>query len=734
LKPILSKLCYWGCIGYQKIPDEVRADKQSDKARIGYFMGYDTDGKGTLVYVPGKKKVIVTGDFIFDELASKEDIENIAYDEEVLDYDRDSDDEIHDEVHEDERETEPMDSYDYDDPEPYYPEPENAPSYTHTEAMPSAVDEPRRKKRVYKSWNESDLINMLQSATSVDHSLLLEDDNSVSNRDICSYINCAIDYLNGTTTMKQSNDELLAGPDKDMWRKANESEYKSFKDKKVFALVQRPPGKKVHKCKIINVIKEKEDGTRRFKTRCVIAGWSLRHGIDYKETFSPTVRHDNLKVVLAIAVQNDLEIHHLDYETAYLNSAMREEVYMKIPSGYDITEEAALLGFDPADPTLCLRLNKSLYGAPQAGRNWNIDVHDHITSLGFKSFTKDPCIYIKRGPDGGLMIICLYVDDVLICTANNKYLRKLKADLNTRYKLNDMGQVTKFLGIRFHQTGNLLELDLEEYIDKMLCKFGLTDCIISPVPAVTSVVLSRAQCPETGEEKREMSAVPYRELVGSLLFATCTIVPEIAAIVSKLAEFMQNPGRIHWHEAKRVLRYLKGIKREKFVFRKCFDESLFVLYGYVDADWATDRDNRRSRAGYVLKIGQSIVSWASILEPTVAMSTAESELMAATLATKQVISIRDLMAFLEHPQTKPTFIFEDNSACIRLSKNSEFHKRTKHIDIRWFFVREKHLSQEVILMKVKSEENVADLFTKVLAQPRFHYLCGRLFEYYVAPT
>jgi hypothetical protein len=227
-----------------------------------------------------------------------------------------------------------------------------------------------------------------------------------------------------------------------------------------------------------------------------------------------------------------------------------------------------------------------------------------------------------------------------------------------------------------------------------------------------------------------MSRIPYRELIGSLLFACCTIVPETTAVVSKLAEFMQNPGFAHWTEAKRVLRYLKGVKHEKFIFRRGEGPKAFQLYGYVDADWAADRDNRRSRAGYVFKIGQCIVSWASILEPTVALSTAESELMAATLATKQAIFLRDLLAFLQKTQLEPTVLLEDNDACLKLSRNPEFHKRTKHIDIRWFFVREKFLSKEVILTKVKSKENIADLFTKVLPQSTFNHLLSALYEYH----
>jgi len=729
-KPDLSKLCYWGCIGYQRIPDEVRNDKQSDKARIGYFMGFDTDGKGTLVYIPAHKKVVSTGDFIFDELSTRTDIqEAIKFEKKFLDT-----------MESDESDESTVDEMTSDAP------PSEKIVIVEDRDRRSIPDENLKRNpdtiasrtRRYKNWNESNVANMAEIRDKIDENfdindIIINDDNSDDNmikRAWIDYINAAIDYLNGAEVMTLSNEELLNGPDGKLWAEANCKEYSSFKSKNVFKLVKKPPGQMIHKCKIVNVIKTNLDGSKKYKTRCVIAGWSLRKGIDYKETFSPTVRQDSLKVVLALAVQQHLMIHHLDYETAYLNSPITEDVYMEIPSGYDIREEAEKLGFDPHDPNLCLKLNKSLYGTPQAGRNWNRDVHSHILSLGFKSFTKDPCIYFKKNANGNPIIICLYVDDVLICSREDEYLSKLKKDLNNRYKLNDMGRVTKFLGLNFRQVPDRLELSLTDFIDKILTKFNMIDCNISDTPAVTSVILSKAQCPSTEEEKARMSHIPYRELIGSLLFACCTIVPEITAIVSKLAEFMQNPGFAHWTEAKRVLRYLKGIKHEKFIFRRGEGPKTFQLYGYVDADWAADRDNRRSRAGYVFKIGQCIVSWASILEPTVALSTAESELMAATLATKQAVFLRDLLAFLHKTQLEPTILLEDNDACLKLSRNPEFHKRTKHIDIRWFFVREKFLTKEVVLTKVKSKNNIADLFTKVLPLSSFNHLLSALYEYH----
>jgi hypothetical protein len=228
---------------------------------------------------------------------------------------------------------------------------------------------------------------------------------------------------------------------------------------------------------------------------------------------------------------------------------------MEIPDGFDIGELAAEADLDPHDPRLCFKIEKSLYGTPQAGRNWNRDINKAILDEGFKPFPKDPCIYIRVNPNGSIIMLGLYVDDLLICSKNNNYLRQLKYNLNKKYKLNDLGRVKKFLGIRFAQYPDRLEMDLEEYIDKMLERFNMINCSTSDVPALTSIHLSKQQCASTEKVKELMENVPYRQLVGSLLFACTTLVLEIAAAVSKLSEFMNNPGPLLWREAKRSACY-----------------------------------------------------------------------------------------------------------------------------------------------------------------------------------
>eukprot|EP00253_Pinus_taeda_P010042 PITA_10042 len=210
----------------------------------------------------------------------------------------------------------------------------------------------------------------------------------------------------------------------------------------------------------------------------------------------------------------------------------------------------------------------------------------------------------------------------------------------------------------------------------------------------------------------------YKSIVGSLMYLTATR-PDIMHAVSLISRFMERPKEAHWQAAKRILRYVKSTIRFGILYTvsECSN-----LIGYTDSDWDGRVDDRKSTSDYVFHMGSGAISWASKKQPIVALSTAEAEYVAATVATCQAVWMRRMLRSLCQEQTKGTVIFCDNSSTIALSKNSVFHKRTKHIDTRFHYIRLLVNNGEIVLKHCKTQEQVADILTKPLGQKSFEFL------------
>jgi hypothetical protein len=206
-----------------------------------------------------------------------------------------------------------------------------------------------------------------------------------------------------------------------------------------------------------------------------------------------------------------------------------------------------------------------------------------------------------------------------------------------------------------------------------------------------------------------MKSIPYRNAIGSLLYCSTWTRPDIAYSVNSLSRFVENPAPAHWTALKRVIRYLKGTRDECLSFNS---GSELELVGYCDSDWSGNTDSRRSQTGYIFFLAGGAITWKTKLQPTVALSTAEAEYMALGAAVQEAIYIRKILCDLNLKQAQPTLIFVDNQAAIHIAKNPVYHQRTKHIDIRHHYTREKIESKEVRLEYKPTAEMIADLLTK----------------------
>ena len=240
------------------------------------------------------------------------------------------------------------------------------------------------------------------------------------------------------------------------------------------------------------------------------------------------------------------------------------------------------------------------------------------------------------------------------------------------------------------------------------------------VATPTDGVLSRGDGRVDGE---------YMCLVGSLLYSAMVTRPDIACAVQSLSRHMQAAGPEHWMAGKRVLRYLRGTRELGIKYGAMARGDSTRLEGYCDADWAGDVDTRRSTTAYIFMIAGGAVSWASKLQTTVALSSTEAEYMAACAAVQEAVHLRQLLGDVGYEQEGASVIYEDNQGCIWLANNPVVHKRSKHIDIRHHFTREKVESGEVRLEYVATEHQLADLLTNALHRVRLEVLRSQVLGY-----
>jgi hypothetical protein len=283
--------------------------------------------------------------------------------------------------------------------------------------------------------------------------------------------------------------------------------------------------------------------------------------------------------------------------------------------------------------------------------------------------------------------------------------------------MSDLGELKYCLGLEVcrDRPNRILRITQEKYIRDIIARFGMT----GSKPVSTPIDTSSNTPPEI--KVKDMSTVPYRSAVGSIMYVMKGTRPDIAAAFSYVSKYLENPAWKHWMAVKRIFRYLEGTLSHGIVYGGSGRKDL-ILEGYTDSDWGSDSDDRRSISGNVFKLYGGPISWQSKKQQTVALSSTEAEYMATSLATQETIWLRQLLEDLTFKQTSATTLFEDNKGCISLSKDSTDHTRTKHIDIRHHFIREKVLSEEIKLVYINTKENQADLLTKGIPRVQFEYL------------
>ncbi|XP_019168865.1 PREDICTED: uncharacterized protein LOC109164771 [Ipomoea nil] len=360
-------------------------------------------------------------------------------------------------------------------------------------------------------------------------------------------------------------------------------------------------------------------------------------------------------------------------------------------------------GFQGDKPNQVCKLLRSLYGLKQASRQWNAKLTTALTKEGFQQSKADPSLF-TRGHDASFIALLVYVDDIIVTSANMSLIHELKVFLDSVFKIKDLGSLGYFLGIEAQLTENGLNICQRKYALDILEESGFTHSKPVSTPMIQNQHLTHDDSPSLGD------IGSYRRLIGRLLYLIATR-PDIAYIVQQLSQFVDAPTEAHMSAAHRLLRYLKSAPGQGLHYPKNGNMQLTV---FSDSDWATCAETRKSITGFCVFLGSALISWRSKKQATVSRSSSEAEYRALATTVCEVQWIKSLLRDLQVEIDKPAALFCDNKAAIAISENHVFHERTKHIEIDCHVVRERVTQGLVKLLYVPSSGQVADGFTKPL--------------------
>ncbi|KAK3930023.1 Copia protein [Frankliniella fusca] len=665
VRPNLQKLRVFGCNAYVCKSKEQCAGKFDSRSKKCFLLGYVENGYR--LWSIEDKRVITARNVVFDETKNtfnKNYIVNDAVN------DMNENDDVSDDVNDDDTELPEMEEFD------------EVSADTGLRRSTRVRIQPRHLQDYVTLASIASLVSELSESGEADDSICY-DRVEPSVMDLCNDVPVLFD-------------DIQYRKDKNKWMKAVNEELQALKENETWELVSLPSHKKPINCKWVFTVKVDAAGeVERYKARVVAKGCAQRAGIDYNETYAPVARITTVRVFLSLVNKNNLYVHQLDVKCAFLNGDLEEEIFMWPPQGLDV------------DGDIVCKLKKSLYGLKQAPKEWNKKFNECVKSFGFDQCLADRCIYVRK-KDGDVVYLLLYVDDFLIASNNEELLHTIKNNLMLRFKMRDLGEALYFLGIKITRSTHGLFLSQENYVKKIVQRFKMdtSSSVKTPLEPSPNLDLSGAII---------VKEKPYRELIGSLMYATMFTRPDICVAVNLFSQFQTNATEIQWKGLKRILRYLQGTPKLGIWFK---GNSHHPLVLYVDADFANN-PGRKSISGFVIEMFGDPVLWATRKQNSVALSSTEAEFVSLATGVAELLWLKQLLKDLGVSVTEPIPVFEDNQPCIHALESWET-KRLKHVDVKYNFVKDLHRSKVINVKYIPTGEQKADIFTKGLPVELFN--------------
>jgi hypothetical protein len=465
----------------------------------------------------------------------------------------------------------------------------------------------------------------------------------------------------------------------------------------------------------------------KYKARMNVDGSKMIKGLHYEETYAPVVQWATIRFFMTMAIIKKWHTRQLDFVLAYTQADIERDLYMKLPPGFNIPGKAMS---EQDRKEYVLKLEKNLYGQKQAGRVWYLHLKKNLLKLGFTPSKHDECVFYY-----GTTIFIVYTDDTILLGPDKKEIDNLVKQLAEKFNIEDQGELSDYLGIKIERKEdgtmmwtqpNLIHSVLR---DLKLEGEGLKN---QPkertIPASSTVVLTDHR----DSEDHNPRDFDYRQVIGKLLYLEKSTRPDLSCAVHQCARHCANPKVQHTIAVKRIGRYLLATK-DKGLIMKPNEEGMEC---WVDAAYANEWNNKtasddpntaRSRMGYVITYAGCPMHWASKMQTEIALSTTEAEYIALSQAMREVLPIIWLLEearqhgipVLSVKTKVHCKVFEDNAGAIEIANVPKMRPRTKHLNIKYHHFREEVRKGTISIYHARTEDQIADIFTKPLAETPF---------------
>ncbi|WVZ86101.1 hypothetical protein U9M48_032936 [Paspalum notatum var. saurae] len=418
----------------------------------------------------------------------------------------------------------------------------------------------------------------------------------------------------------------------------------------------------------------------RNKARLVARGFYQKKRINYEETFALVARLEAIRILLAFAASKGFKLQQMDVKSAFLNGFIEEEVYVRQPPGFESAKF----------PDRVYMLRKALYGLKQAPRAWYARLKSFLLKSGFVMGSVDKTLFLLSC-GGDTLIVQIYVVDIIFGGLSHALVSSFAEQMSREFEMSHMGELQFFLGLQINQSPEGTFVHQVKYTKDILKKFDMGDSKPMKTPMSTNTTL------DADEDGEAVDWKEFRGMIGSLLYLTMTR-SDIQFAVCLCARYQASPRTSHRQAVKLNLRYLKFTPELGLWYSK---GSSLSLRGFSVADHAGCRIDRKSTSGTCQLLETSLVSWSSRKQASISLSTTEAEYVAAASCCSQLLWMKATLSdFGLRFGRIPLLV--DSIFAISVAKNPVLHSRTKHIDVRFHFLRDQYKKGDIDLVHVIS--------------------------------